>query len=340
MDCLCCEAGGEGPPSDTDFLGSICTSNEEAKFPAEAERYTLYVAPGCPFAARPWAVVGFYGLNEKAMQVIRCFPASDQNGWFFEPISEGEKIICASLPQVTCDKDPHCGAHHLSQLYEIAKPGFDGTVSVPLLWDAKQGTAVSNNSMSLAEMISTQMRHLGTRHHDIKLFPDCYDPEYKEHDELCHWLHENITRAPYKAVDTAGQDQEMVADKYYSTLDGVQDRLSSSGAYLMGEHIRFADMLLWISLVRLDLAYQWRFGLGKFNIRENYPVLWEYQRRIFKISGMAETVIPREIMAQYYLSAKWVKTVGHLVPLVPHTWYDACYNCDTVEMNNNSSKSD
>lgn len=28
----------------------------------EAGRYVLYVASGCPFAARPWFVVKFYGL--------------------------------------------------------------------------------------------------------------------------------------------------------------------------------------------------------------------------------------------------------------------------------------
>jgi hypothetical protein len=33
-----------------------------------------------------------------------------------------------------------------------------------------------------------------------------------------------------------------------------------------------ADFVLFISLIRFDLAYQWRFGLGRRNVRENYPV--------------------------------------------------------------------
>ena len=42
MDCLCCADGGQGPASETEFLGSICTlDGGRAKFPAENGRYVM-----------------------------------------------------------------------------------------------------------------------------------------------------------------------------------------------------------------------------------------------------------------------------------------------------------
>lgn len=44
------------------FLFSICNlktaDGTPAKFPAEKDRYVMYVIAGCPFAARPWMIMG------------------------------------------------------------------------------------------------------------------------------------------------------------------------------------------------------------------------------------------------------------------------------------------
>jgi hypothetical protein len=36
------------------------------------------------------------------------------------------------------------------------------------------------------------------------------------------------------------------------------------------------------------------------------------------IEGVSDSVIPRDIMAQYYMSLKWTK--GRSLPLVPKAW--------------------
>jgi putative glutathione S-transferase len=324
MDCLCC--GGTGPQSDQEFLGSVCglitADGMVAKFPVEPERYTLYVVAGCPFAARPWSVLGFYGL-EGAIPIVKCFPASHEDGWFFEARSEGEHELVKSFPDAACDKDPLHGCHHLEQLYYRANKGFQGVVSVPLLWDSKSDTAVSNSSLGLAEMIATQMRSMGTRNQDVLLFPSSLDSpeEYKEHDTLVKMIHSNITTAVYRMNATKdGKLHDELVTEYYATLDSLQERLGKNGPFLMGNDIRFADMVLFISLVRLDLSYQWRFGLGRKNIREDYPGLLEYQRRIFDLPGLAGTVLPRDIMALYFMSHKWVNNAGRTLPQVPRAW--------------------
>jgi glutathionyl-hydroquinone reductase len=78
---MCCADGGAGPTTDEEFLGSICNlrtaDGTPAKFPVESDRYVLYVAAGCPFAARPWIVQAIYGLP---IQIVKVFPATHSDG--------------------------------------------------------------------------------------------------------------------------------------------------------------------------------------------------------------------------------------------------------------------
>lgn len=341
MDCLCCAGGGKGPTSDTEFLGSICNLKKTSDgtpviFPVEPNRYTLYLIAGCPFAARPWTVSSFYGLSGKANSVIKvckCFPAAHDDGWFLTPVSDGEKELVDAFPIAQVDVDPNgYDISHVRQLYEKAKPGFKGAISVPLLWDSKQDTAVSNSSLGLSEMIATQMRCRATRNADRVLFP-CRETrplEYQQHSDLVKKIHAQVTTPVYRInATTNGGEHDKLVDEYYSVLDEFERRLGGetpSSHFLMGDEVRFADFVLFISLVRLDLAYQWRFGLGKKSIRENYPNLWKFQRRILQIPGIAETVLPRDIMALYFLTPKWVKAcAGRMsLPQVPESWETGC----------------
>jgi len=348
MDCLCCTDGGVGPASDTEFLGSVCqlktADGTPAQFPAVAHRYTLYVIAGCPFAARPWSVLGFYGLTE-AIPVVKLFPASYEDGWFFQARSAGEKELCQMFPEAQVDTDPN-GYSHLRELYLKAHPEFKGAISVPLLWDSELDTAVSNSSLGLAEMVATQMRGLGTRHQDVLLFPCPTESpdEHRAHNELVKDLHSRVTTAVYK-INTIkdGKEHDKLVDDYFATLEELQERIITNSSqqhggpsYLMGKDIRFADLVFFISLVRLDLAYQWRFGLGRRNVRENYPGLWSYVQRILRLPGMADTVLPRDIMALYFMTPKWVisNNNGRTLPQVPENWEKEC-RLDECKMDNN-----
>jgi glutathionyl-hydroquinone reductase len=172
------------------------------------------------------------------------------------------------------------------------------------------------------------MRQFGSHNQDVCLFPDrITEPDlYREHDSLVTMLHADVTTAVYKMNGiTNGREHDKLVDAYYGVLDELQTRITNHGPYLMGESIRFADLVLFISLIRLDLAYQWRFGLGRRSVRENYPGLFGYMHRILHLPGMAETVLPRDIMALYFMTLKWVQPpAGRTLPQVPESWEDAC----------------
>jgi putative glutathione S-transferase len=214
---------------------------------------------------------------------VKLFPATEDGGWFFEPQSDGEKALARKIPSDNVDKDPY-GHHHLEQLYLKANPNFTGVISVPLLWDKVSNTAVSNSSLGLSKMFYEQfMPSLATRNHHIQLFPPPDDEgASSEHSELVGFIHDKITTKVYKI--TASKDStshDTMVEEYYESLSEMERRLKCNDekqkrqetstktlAYLMGDKVRFADIVLWISLIRLDLCYQFRFGLGKCNVRE------------------------------------------------------------------------
>jgi len=311
----------------------------------------LYDLSGCPFAARPWSVLSFYGIpsnsNTHGLRVIKLFPAAHDDGWFLQPVSQGEQDLLHAFPDAKCDSltptpegctplDPRffpedkTTFHHISQLYEFAKPGFQGAKSVPLLWDTKSHTIVSNSSLGLSEMIATQMAPtMATRNQHIRLFPSCQTDDenekqlYLQHKELVKQIHSKITTAVYKinSVTDGGEHDRMVND-YYSALETYQTQIVDNGGYLMGTTPKFVDLLLLASLVRLDLAYQWRFGLGRKSIRENYPGLMKYMTGMLEMEGMmGDCILPRDIMALYWMTPKWV---NRTLPLVPETWEVEC----------------
>jgi len=331
VDCLNCADGGTGPASKQDFLGCLCQlptpDGVAPKFPAVANRYTLFVIAGCPFAARPWSVLAFYGLCE-AIRVVKLFPASYEDGWFFTAQSDGEKELVQMFPEAQVDPYPDANSiSHLRQLYLKASPNFEGAISVPLLWDNEQDTAVSNSSLGLAEMIAKTMRQLATQNANIDLFPD---DKKEEHDALIQELHTRVTTAVYQMNGTRdGPRHDRLVNAYYQKLDELEDRLSKQH-YLMGDTVVFADLVLWISLVRLDLAYQWRFGLGRKNVRDNYPILWQSMQRLLReYPTLRDLVLPRDIMALYFLTPKWVASGnGRTLPQVPLSWEEQMMNTD------------
>ena len=42
------------------------------------------------------------------------------------------------------------------QVYLLADPGYDGNVTVPVLWDKKSGTIVNNESSEIIRMMAAE----------------------------------------------------------------------------------------------------------------------------------------------------------------------------------------
>src|ERR1700735_1824090 len=102
------------------FRGRI-TANGSSGFRAEPGRYHLYISWACPWAQRTAIVRKLQGLEE-VVSLSAVDPIRDGRGWAFR---EGPGY---SL-------DPVNGFALLREAYDATEPGYDGHISVPLLWD-------------------------------------------------------------------------------------------------------------------------------------------------------------------------------------------------------------
>lgn len=109
-------------------------------FKAEAERYHLYVSLACPWAHRTLIFRKLKKLEE-LISVSVVDPLMVENGWEFK-VGDG------------ATGDHLFGASALWQIYVRADPHYSGRVTVPVLWDKKTGTIVSNESAEIIRMSS------------------------------------------------------------------------------------------------------------------------------------------------------------------------------------------
>jgi glutathionyl-hydroquinone reductase len=97
-------------------------------------------------------------------------------------------------------------------------------------------------------------------------------------------------------------------------LDELEARLGDGRDFLTGDRLTEADIRLFVTLIRFDVAYH---GLFKCNLRRiaDYPGLNAYQARILAIPGVREILSIDHIKRGYY-SIKALNPTG-IVPAGP-----------------------
>src|SRR4249919_3793652 len=109
-------------------------------FRPERDRYHLYVSYACPWAHRTIILRKLKGLEE-AIGMTVVDPVRDERGWAFR---DGPGY----------SRDPVNGFAFLSEVYAASDPGFDGRVTVPVLWDKVSGRIVNNSEDDICRMFS------------------------------------------------------------------------------------------------------------------------------------------------------------------------------------------
>ena len=208
----------------------------EAGFAAEKDRYHLYVSLACPWAHRTLILRSLKGL-EPFISVSVVNPLMFENGWTFDD----------SFPAAT--GDTLYQHEFLYQLYLHADPHYSGRVTVPVLWDKKQQTIVSNESAEIIRMLNTAFDGLGARAGDY------YPPELRAQiDELNGWIYDNVNNGVYKAgFATSQQAYDEAVDGVFTSLERLEQILGQH-RFLTGNQLTEADIRLWTTLVRFDPA--------------------------------------------------------------------------------------
>lgn len=269
-------------------------ANGSSKYPAQANRYHLYVSLACPWASRAVIIRKLKGLDD-AIGMTVVDPIRDERGWRFMPT----------------EPDPLNGWAFLSEAYFATDPGYRARVTVPVLWDKQRKRIVSNNDDDL-------MRMLGSEFNAFAANPqlDLYPPDLRaEIDELNAMLYENFNNGVYRAGFATGQSPyERAAYRVFETLDAMEARLANR-RYLFGAQPVETDWRFFVTLIRFDPVY---YGHFKCNLRRivDYPNLYGYLRDLYQIDGIAETVNFDHIKRHYYFTHDDINPT-RIVPIGP-----------------------
>jgi glutathionyl-hydroquinone reductase len=246
--------------------------------PPEAGRYHLYVSLSCPWAHRTLIARTVKGLRD-VISVSVVEPVMTQ-GWAFS----------AQLP------DHLYGFEYLHQLYAAADPGYGGRVLVPVLWDKKLRTIVSNESSEILRMFNSEFGALAAG--DVDLYPQALRPEI---DRVNAFVYDNINNGVYRCGFATGQAAyEHAFDRLFAALDRIEADLGQR-AFLVGEQPTEADWRLFTTLARFDAVYFGHFKCNR-NRLEDFPNLSRFLRALYLVPGIADTVNIDHIKRHYYMS--------------------------------------
>jgi glutathionyl-hydroquinone reductase len=263
------------------FQGRI-TADGSSGYPAEPGRYHLYISWACPWAHRSAIVRALLGL-EDVISLSAVDPVRDGRGWAFRE-GEGHSL------------DPVNGFALLREAYQATEPGYDGHISVPVLWDRRTGRIVSNNFPDITIDLGTQFGAWSNGAYD--LYPTALRPEI---DALNERVYATVNNGVYRAGFATTQDAYHTAvTAIFATLDELEDRLAGR-RYLLGGAVTEADVRLWVTLARFDAVYYSHF---KCNLRRltDYPNLWAYARDLYSLPAFRHTTHFDHIKRHYYMT--------------------------------------
>ena len=263
----------------------------EGGFAAEKDRYHLYVSLACPWAHRTLIMRKLKGL-ENLLPVSVVNPLMFENGWTFAddfPAATGDRLYQHEF---------------LYQLYLRADPHYSGRVTVPVLWDKKNHTIVSNESADIIRMLNTAFDAQGARAGDY--YPQALRSQI---DELNGWIYDTVNNGVYKAGFATSQEAyDEAVEKVFESLSRLEQILGQH-RYLTGDRLTEADIRLWTTLIRFDPVYVTHFKCDRHRIGD-YLNLHGFLRDIYQIPGIAETVDFAHIRNHYYRSHKTINPTG------------------------------
>jgi putative glutathione S-transferase len=267
------------------------------EYPVAAGRYHLYVSLACPWAHRTIIVRSLMGLHQ-AIGMTVVDPLRDERGWAFREV-RGAQL------------DPINGFTYLAQAYTATDPGYDGRVTVPVLWDTHTKRIVSNSDDDLMRMFATEFgavaAHAG---------PDLYPAQHRAAiDALNAEIYDRLNDGVYKAgFATTQASYEAAARLVFDELDALDARLATS-RYLFGAQPVETDWRLFVTLIRFDAVYVGHFKCNWKRIVD-YPNLWGYLRDLYAIDGIAQTVDFDHIKRHYYMTHDEINPT-RIVPIGP-----------------------
>lgn len=269
-----------------------------SELPAESGRYRILWSPICPWAHRQIIVRELLGLQD-VISVGTANPIRTEKGWEFSLDAGGV--------------DPVLGIRYLPEIYLATDPDYTSRATIPTVVDVKTGKVVNNDYHHLSNYWEVEFKAF----HKTGA-PDLYPEELRQDiDEFNEWLFKNVNNGVYKCGFAQSQAAyEKAYDKLFAALDELEARLANQ-RYLFGDNITDADVRLYVTLARFDVAYYTVFKTNRQRIRD-FDNLWEYAKDLYQTPGFGSTTDFDAIKKGYFLGNHAGKTTG-ILPKGPDT---------------------
>jgi glutathionyl-hydroquinone reductase len=252
---------------------------------AEPERYCLIVGMSCPWAHRTLVTRALKGL-EDTIGVITVYPSTDEGRWLFD-------LTQPNLPFADC--------RSLPDFYRHCHPTYTGRATVPVLWDSQSQQIVNNESAEIIELLNSEFAGFATG-------PDLYPVTLRaEIDRLNQKIYATVNNGVYRCGFAQTQAAyDLAVGELFATLDELEGILAAQ-RYLCGQEVTLADVRLFTTLIRFDVAYHGLFKCDRRRIAD-YPHLSGYLHDLYQLPGIAATCDLEAVKRDYY---------GNLFPLNP-----------------------
>jgi putative glutathione S-transferase len=247
---------------------------------ADPGAHTLIVGRSCPWAHRAWLVWSLRALGETVTTVV-AEPDPAAGRWRFIP--------------------PFAGCDTLRQLYRRSGAATGAPATVPALWSRRQERLVLNESARLIELLD-----LWPAPPDAPLLnPEPLRPAIDAwRERLQGAVNDGVYRCGFARTQAAYDEAVM---ELFDTLAAVEAELAARGPWLCGAQPTLADVVLFPTLIRLELVYAPLFGASLRPLWQ-LPALWRWRARFFALPGVAATCCADAWRTDYF---------GALFPLHP-----------------------
>jgi putative glutathione S-transferase len=291
------KSGGKFIRTEAQFRNFIEPNSD---FTPDSGRYHLYVSLACPWAHRTLIYRSLKGLEEH-ISVSVVNPYMLENGWTFEE----------SFPGTTAD---HLFSREfLYQIYLQANSKYSGRVTVPVLWDKKNQTIVSNESSEIIRMFNKSFNELTGN--TLNFYPEQFQ---KKIDEINNFTYHNINNGVYKVGFATKQEvYEEELDNLFQSLDQIEEMLNQN-TYLIADELLECDLRLFPTLLRFDPVYVGHFKCNKKRIID-YPNISRYLQKIKTHPGIQPTINIDHIKTHYYGSHPTINPNG-IIPVGPDNY--------------------
>ncbi|MFT6932994.1 MAG: putative glutathione S-transferase [Paracoccaceae bacterium] len=269
----------------------------EAGYKAESGRYHIYVSHACPWANRTLIFRALKGLEDH-ISISVVHPDMLDDGWSFANDFSG------------ATGDTLFGLPFARDIYLKAKPDMTGRVTVPIVWDKKTETIVSNESSEIIRMLNSAFDGITGDTEDF--YPEGLRADIDAvNDRIYHQINNGVYQSGFATTQAAYDD---AVSTLFDALDWVEGILSEN-RFLTGARITEADWRLFTTLVRFDLVYHLHFKCNRRRIID-YPNLWAYTRELYQWPGIAETVNFDHIVRHYHYSHDSINP-HRIIPINP-----------------------